>query len=161
MAEISVFSETDGSNWFVLKKTLRLYHKFILAHINVRPLLGTDVLKLPPLFLGLVPICFFFNAYGHTSGLMGCMGGSLQKAPLGLLESLLIVLCHSVFKNSLVQRLFTVSAICKWLFFGNFAGALKDKHSFQKKKQKTCVSTMAKGGCENKHLVMLEMWTNW
>lgn len=110
-----------------------LYHKFILAHIHARPFLGTDVLKTPPTpppVLGLVPICFFFNAYGHTSGPMGCMGGSLQKAPPGLLESLLIVLCHSVFKNSLVQRLFTVSAICKWLFAGNFSGALKDKHSF-------------------------------
>lgn len=103
------------SNWFFNHS---LFNTLILAYINVRPLLGTDVLKSPPHppCLGLVPICFFFNAYCHTSGLMGYMGSSLQKGPLGLLESLLIVLCHSVFKNSLVQCLFTVNAICSGCF---------------------------------------------
>lgn len=117
---------------------------------------GDGCPEISPLCLGLVPICFFFNAYGHTSGLMGCLGGSLQKGPLGLLESLLIVLCHSVFKNSLVQRLFTVSAICSDCF-PEISQALWKTSILS---EKMFVSTWARGGCENKHhLLMLEMWT--
>lgn len=125
---------------------------------------GDGCPEISPLCLGLVPICFFFNVYGHTSGLMGCMGGSLQKGPLGLLESLLIVLCHSVFKNSLVQRLFTVSAICSGCFpeisQAPWKTSILSGEGREKNINKMFVSTWVRQGCENKHhLIMMEMWT--
>lgn len=143
-----------------------LYHKFILAHINARPFLGTDVLKSPPTpwFWAWFPSVSSLMRMATLQARWDAWAAHYRKPPPGLLESLLIVLCHSVFKNSLVQRLFTVSAICKWLFAGNFSGALKDKHSFYRKKSvcvNVFVNTGLRGGFENKHhLVMFEIRTN-